>query len=268
MISSAVSIQYTDVTDRRTDRHVATAKTALYSRRRTGKTATGCMRACVSHIRVQFYILCSCCCVDWQVKIWFQNRRSKMKKITKYVGGGGSAAAHSTITDADCSVSGTDELASSDDDDEPPQDFDQQRHEQQPTESRDSAKVTATPPCDQCISPPSSLAAQHTGYLPQSNLPPSQIPPSSSSTSSSYFMSAMVPDWTDLPPPPPPPHLPVGVIPPAYPDYFYPSNAGVAMAGYHTSPATAGVGVPSCPSPAGPYHHWYATGPSQHSLLA
>jgi len=180
-----------------------------------------------------------------QVKIWFQNRRSKVKKMSKY---GGGSVAHSTITEADCSVSGTDDVASSDEE--------QEQDDEQP-ETRDS-KMTATPPADHCISPPT---AQH-NYLP-SNLPPSQIAPSSSS-SSPYFMSAVVPEWTDFPPPPPP----VGVIPPAYPDYFYPPNAAAAMAGYHAVSATAGVGVPTCPSPAGPYHHWYSTGPAQHSLLA
>ena len=186
-----------------------------------------------------------------QVKIWFQNRRSKVKKMTKHSGG---SAAHSTMTDADCSVSGTDEVASSDDD------HDNDVDDQQQPETRDS-DIAVTPPADHCISPPSSMTAQHS-YLP-SNLPPSQVPPSSSS-SSSYFMSAVVPDWTDFPPPPPP----VGVIPPAYPDYFYPSNAAAAMAGYHASSATGGVGVPNCPPSAGPYHHWYAPGPSQHTLLA
>jgi len=190
----------------------------------------------------------------WQVKIWFQNRRSKVKKMTKH---GVGSAAHSTITDADCSVSGTDEVASCSDDDQ-----DNDVDDQQQPETRDP-DIAATPPGDQCISPPS---VQHSYLHP--NLPPSQIPPSSSSSSSSssnYFMSPVVPDWTDFPPPPPPP---VGVIPPAYPDYFYPSNAAAAMAGYHASSATGGVGVPNCPPSAGPYHHWYATGQSQHTLLA
>jgi len=164
---------------------------------------------------------------------------------------GGGSAAHSTITDADCSVSGTDEIGSSDDDaDDQPQ-----------PETRDS-KMAATPPGDQCISPQSSLTAQHS-YLPP-NLPPSQIPPPSSSSSSSYFMPGIIPDWTNLPPPPPP----VAVIPPTYSDYFYPSNAAAAMAGYHASSATGAVGVPTCPSSVGPHHHWYTTGPSQHTLLA
>ena len=189
-----------------------------------------------------------------QVKIWFQNRRSKVKKLTKH---GVGSAAHSTMTDADCSVSGTDELASSDD--EPDEDH---RDVDEPPETRDSSEIpaTATPPTDQCISPPT---AQH-NYIP-TNLPPSQIVPSSSSSSSNYFMPPpVVPDWTDFPPPP------VGVIPPAaYPDYFYPSAAAAAaMAGYHASAGTASVGVPNCPPSAGPYHHWYATGQSQHSLLA
>lgn len=189
-----------------------------------------------------------------QVKIWFQNRRSKVKKMTKH---GVGSAAHSTITDADCSVSGTDEMASSDD--EPDHDADDQPR----PETRDS-EMASTPPGDHCVSPPSSLTAQH-NYLP-SNLPPSQLPPpsSSSSSSSSYFMSQVVPEWIEFPPPPPA----VGVIPPAYPDYFYPSNAAAAMAGYHASSATGPVGVPNCPPSAGPYHHWYATGQSQHSLLA
>jgi len=188
-----------------------------------------------------------------QVKIWFQNRRSKVKKMTKH---GGGSAAHSTMTDADCSVSGTDDIASSDDDQE--HDVDDQ---QQP-ETRDS-DMAATPPADHCISPPSLLTAQHS-YLP-SNLPPSQIPAPPPSSSSSYFMPPVVPDWTDFPPPPPPP---IGVIPPAYTDYFYPSNAAAAMAGYHAASAAGGVGVPHCPSSAGPYHHWYTTGPSQQSMLA
>ena len=191
-----------------------------------------------------------------QVKIWFQNRRSKVKKLTKH---GSGSAAHSTITDADCSVSGTDDVASSDDD----QDHD--LDDQQQPETHDS-EMPATPPGDHCISPPSSLTAQHS-YLP-SSLPPSQIAPSlSSSSSSSLPLSRFVPsvpDWADFPPPPPP----VGVIPPTYPDYFYPSNTAGAMAGYHASSAAGGVGVPNCPSSATPYHHWYTAGPSQHSLLA
>ena len=194
-----------------------------------------------------------------QVKIWFQNRRSKVKKLTKH---GVGSVAHSTMTDADCSVSGTDELASCSDDEPHDRDVDDQ------PKTRDS-EIPATPPADQCISPPT---ATH-NYLPPSNLPPSQIvPPTSSSSSSSlsnYFMSPVVPDWTDFPPPPPPP---VGVIPPAaYSDYFYPSNAAAAaaMAGYHASTGTTAVGVPNCPPSVGPgpYHHWYTTGQSQHTLL-
>jgi len=190
-----------------------------------------------------------------QVKIWFQNRRSKVKKQTKH---GGGSVAHSTITDADCSVSGTDEVGSSDDNDD--EERDAEDHHRQP-ETRDSNVAAATPPAaDHCIGPPT---AQH--RYPPPNIPPSQIAPPPPSSSSPYFQPAVVRDWTDLPPPPLPP---VGVIPPAYPDYFYPSNAAVAMAGYHTSSAAGAVGLPSCPLPSGPYYHWQSPTPSQHSLLA
>jgi len=162
--------------------------------------------------------------------------------MTKH--GGGGSTAHSIKTDGDCSVSGTDELPSSDEDED-----DHDDDQQQP--SQDSTHAT-----DHCITPPTAT------YLP-SSLPHSQIVPTSSSSSPYFMPAALVPDWTDFPPP-----LPVGVITPAYADYFYPSSAAAAMAGYHPSSAAVATTGPNCPSTAGPCQPWYANGHSQHSLLA